>query len=704
MFAPGLGGWLDSLNPAQLEAVTHGSGPALVVAGAGSGKTWTLACRVAYLLQQGVAPERILLLTFTRRAARELLQRADRLIAGERTRAPSTSLRAGVWGGTFHAVANRLLRLHGQALGLDPSFTVLDQADTVDVMHLIREELSLAQRGRRFPRPETLAAIYSRTVNGGVGSRLGHVLDDQFPWCKAEIDGIRSLFEQYTCRKRDQLVLDYDDLLLYWAALVRSPAADKVEQRFDHVLVDEYQDTNPLQAQILIGLRQHNRNLMVVGDDAQAIYSFRSATVRNILDFPSQFPGTRLIKLERNYRSTSSILDASNAVISFSRARHEKVLWSDRTSEFRPTLLTCMDDAAQAEAVCTSILAHREEGTALREQAVLFRASHHSDTLELELTRRGIPYVKYGGLKFLEAAHVKDVLAILRVLENPYDDVGWFRVLQLLEGIGPATARRLLAELGVRPRGSTNPLELLLATPPQLPHPAHAPLAALSATLEDCRGTGPEPPPAAQIGRIRRFLEPVFERRYDSAAARLADVDQLEQLAGSYRARGPFISELTLDPPQSTSDLAGPPLLDDDYLILSTIHSAKGGEWDVVHVIHAADGVIPSDMATGDDEQVEEERRLLYVALTRARNRLHVYFPLRYYQRGRGVSDAHSYAQLTRFLPASIQHLFEQRSTPPSEPEPPAALATTDGRAAVDAFLSELWRDEPSSPSGQTTT
>jgi DNA helicase-2/ATP-dependent DNA helicase PcrA len=680
MFAP----TAQRLNPAQLEAVQHGSGPALIVAGAGSGKTWTLACRVAYLIEQGVAPERMLLLTFTRRAARELLQRADRLIGGSRVGA--------VWGGTFHAVANRLLRLHGRAIDLDPAFSVLDQADCTDLLQLIRAELGLADRERRFPRPETLAAIYSRTVNEG--RALGLVVRDWFPWCLTELDGMRQLFEQYTLRKRDQRLLDYDDLLLYWLALQQSPAGAEVERRFEHVLVDEYQDTNPLQAQILRALRRTNRNLMVVGDDAQAIYGFRAATVRNILDFPDHFPGTHLVTLEQNYRSTPPILDASNAVIALARRRHPKQLWSDRPSEQRPLLVTCTDDAAQAEAVCEAVLEQRERGTALREQVVLFRASHHADVLELELTRRGIPYVKYGGLKFLEAAHVKDAVALLRVLDNPYDEVSWFRVLQLLDGIGPASARRLLGELGVRPRRARDPLQALLDEPLEVPPPARGPLANLRATLADCLGSDAhaEPPPATQLGRIRDFLAPILERRYDAAAARLADIEQLELLAASYATRGAFVSELTLDPPQSTSDLAGPPLLDDDYLILSTIHSAKGGEWDAVHVLHAADGMIPSDMSTGDEESVEEERRLFYVALTRARNRLSVYFPLRYYHRGRGLSDAHSYAQLTRFLPAAVQHLFERRSTVPPRPPEPLEMSPAAGVASVDAFLANLWR------------
>ncbi len=681
---------MDSLNESQREAVTATDGPILVVAGAGSGKTWTLACRVAHLLERGVPPERILLLTFTRRAAREMLARADRLVGGSRT--------GNVWGGTFHAVGNRLLRLYGRPFGIQPDFTVLDQSDTADLINLIRDELGLGRSTRRFPRKETLAAIYSRTVNAG--TKLGDVLDKHFPWCRKDAEGIRAIFERYTQRKRDQNVLDYDDLLLYWSALAGSSSGEELSRQFEHILVDEYQDTNPLQAQILLRMRRSSSNIMVVGDDAQAIYSFRAATVRNILDFPRQFPGTRIVKLERNYRSTKPILDVSNAVIAESSERHEKTLWTKRADGPRPTLATSANEAEQSDRVCRLVLEHRERGTPLRQQAVLFRASHHSDLLELELTRRNIPYVKYGGLKFLEAAHVKDVLSLLRILENPHDEVSWFRVLQLVEGIGPATARRVMDAVGVRrqPSGgaearteTASPLRRLLDGAAPVPSAARPAFEELRSALSDCLGGDSAGlTPAAEIGRLRAFFEPVFERLYNSAQSRLRDVEQLEQIAASYTSRGRFISELTLDPPSSTADLAGPPLLDEDFLILSTIHSAKGGEWDVVHVIHAADGMIPSDMSTGDPESVEEERRLFYVSLTRARNALYVHFPLRYYHRPRGTADAHTYAQLTRFVSDPVRALFDRDGTWP-EATSRTAVGTGAGVREVDAFLNSLW-------------
>jgi len=678
---PSAATWTASLNPSQLEAVTCGDGPVLVIAGAGTGKTWTLACRVAYLIEHGVPPERILLLTFSRRAAREMLARAARLVDRTRT--------GKVWGGTFHATANRLLRIYGRALGLAPDFTVLDQADMADLMDLIRGE----QRGdadkkeRRFPKKDTLVAIYSRMVNAG--EPLSSVLEHAFPWCRDDGDGIRAIFAEYTRRKRDQNVLDYDDLLLYWRALGETPAGSDVARLFEHVLVDEYQDTNPLQAQILRSLRAENSNLMVVGDDAQAIYAFRAASVRNILDFPEQFPNARRITLEQNYRSTRPILDVSNAVIAQAREWFPKNLWPVRSGGARPVLLTCSDEHEQSMQVCEQILEHREQGVALRKQAVLFRTGHHSDLLELELTRRNIPFVKYGGLKFLESAHIKDVLAMLRVLENPRDEVSWFRVLQLLDGIGPGGARAIMQSLGVR-TSATDPLRGLLDSPPRVPEATRPGLESLRLAFLDCVAGGETLPPAAELARIRQFYEPILQDHYSSAQARLQDIDQLEQVAGGYASRGRFLSELALDPPSATSDLAGPPLLDEDYLILSTVHSAKGGEWDVVHVIHAADGMIPSDMATSNEEEIEEERRLFYVALTRARDNLYVYFPLRFYRRPRGLDDQHHFAQLTRFLPEPVQSLFERRSVGSPVPLRATSAARASG-GGVDRLLRSLW-------------
>jgi len=671
----------DTLNPEQRAAVEHLGGPLLVVAGAGSGKTWTLACRVARLVERGVPPERILLLTFTRRAAREMLSRAEAL-TGERGL-------GRVWGGTFHATANRLLRSHGGALGLPRGFTVLDRTDTADLMDLIRDELGLGEGERRFPRKETLADVYSRTVNARV--KLADVLARGYPWCAEEIDGIRRIFERYVERKRGQDALDYDDLLLFWDALCRNPVAGPaVSEMFDHVLVDEYQDTNPLQADILAALKPDGEGLMVVGDDAQAIYGFRSATVRNILEFPERFPGTTVVKLERSYRSTRPILEATNAVIALSPQRHEKTLWTGRDGGDRPELLTCLDERDQADAVCRAILEHRELGTPLKAQAVLFRAGHHSDVLEVELARRNVPFVKYGGLRFLESAHVKDALAVLRIADNPRDEVSWFRVLRLLERVGPAGARRIMAAIGVT--GPGDPMARFLERTIAVPAPARAELERLRGTFRDL--AAPDVPPAAQVERVRRFLEPAIRRRSDHPEPRLHDLEVLEGLAAGSSTRARFVAELTIDPPVSTSDLAGPPHRDEDSVVLSTIHSAKGGEWDVVHVIHAADGMIPSDLATGDADEVEEERRLFYVALTRARHTLRVYFPLRYHRSNRGFEDRHWYAQLTRFLPEEVRSRFARRTTyrdGADDGGPETVPAST--AAGVDAMLAGLWSE-----------
>jgi len=671
----------DTLNPEQLAAARHGDGPLLIVAGAGTGKTTTLAARVTTLLDRGVRPERVLLLTFSRRAAREMLDRVERQ-GGHRD--------AGrVWGGTFHAVANRLLRLHGRALGLAPGFTVLDQADAADVLNLLRDELGYAARERRFPRKETLAQIHSRVVNAG--QKLDTVIDGHYPWCTEDVEGIRAIFQAYTARKREQQTLDYDDLLLFWRALATSASTGpQVASMFAHILVDEYQDTNALQADILEAMRPADtgRNLTVVGDDAQAIYGFRAATVRNILEFPMRFPGAAVVKLQRNYRSTTPILELSNAVIALSPQRHEKSLWTERTDGLPVTLQACVDDRDQADAVCRAVLAARERGTPLKEQAVLFRAAHHSDVLEVELLRRNIPFVKYGGLKFLEAAHVKDAMSMLRVLENPHDEVAWFRVLQLPEGMGPASARRVMDAIGVRADAAT-PMVNFIDHRLEVPKGAAEGIQALRSALAGCADEQVLPP-GAQLERLRAYLEPVIVQRYEAPASRLADIDQLALMARGYESRARFLAELTLDPPASTSDLAGPPLLDEDFLILSTIHSAKGLEWDAVHVIHATDGCIPSDMATGDDDELEEERRLLYVALTRARDELTITYPQRYYKRQRPRDDVHMYAVVSRFLdvPSVLAHL-EVRAPAIDVRDDEGSAAR--GSASVDAYLADLF-------------
>jgi DNA helicase-2/ATP-dependent DNA helicase PcrA len=672
----------DTLTDAQAAAVEHGDGPLLVFAGAGSGKTRALAGRVARLLERGVPPERICLLTFSRRAAAEMLARVG----------PAAGR---VWGGTFHAVANRMLRRHGRLVGLDPSFTVADAADTVDLLALVRADLGLAAETRsghrRFPSADSMAAIASRVVNAQ--ERLGDVVAARFPWCRGEIDGIRDCLVAYTARKRAQHVLDLDDLLLFWQALARSPEGAAVTaQAFDHVLVDEYQDTNAIQADILDALRPGGRGLTVVGDDAQAIYGFRAATPRNILDFDQRHPGTTVVRLADNHRSTPPIVAVANAVMSASAPGH----WSGtvvrpvRSGSSRPVLRTCADEATQATSVCDSVLAHRDQEVALRRQAVLFRASWHADLLELELSRRNVPYVKYGGLRFLEAAHVKDLLALLRLLDNPWDELAWSRTLRLLDGVGPVTARRITEALGVRAgadSAAASPLAQLLAAAPDCGAAAREAVDALRHALADCLDLAPSPAP--QVERLRAFLTPMVRRRYDNPDPRLADLAEVEAAATRYPTRTALLTDLVLDPPQATGDLAGPPGLDEDWLTLSTVHSAKGGEWDVVHVIHAADGCFPSDMATGSTEELEEERRLFYVACTRARNVLEISWPLRYHHNRQHPTDRHGWAQASRLITPEVEALLDVVSTGPAVPDDIPA----DGGAvaAVDARLSALW-------------
>ncbi len=676
---------LGDLNEQQRDAVSHGDGPLLIVAGAGTGKTMALAHRVAHLITKGANPGRILLLTFTRRAAAEMLNRVDGILRRvERTRGASAVRRAGqkVWGGTFHAVATRLLRLHGKAVVLDPGFSIHDRGDSEDLMNVVRTELGLAKSKRRFPSKSLCSDIYSRCVN--TRDKLETVLEEAFPWCREDADDLKKLFQTYVDRKQAQSVLDYDDLLLYWHGLMGDAASGAaVRSRFDHVLVDEYQDTNTLQSEILHRLCPDGEGLTVVGDDAQSIYSFRAATVRNILDFPKDFADTTIVTLEQNYRSTQPILDATNHVIAQATERHSKNLWSQRTGGGRPLLVTCLDESEQTEFVITHILEHREAGIDLRKQAVLYRASHHSLDLELELARRNIPFHKYGGLKFVETAHVKDLLAFMRLAENPRDLVPGIRVLCLIPGIGPRRAHKLMESIP-----STD--EHFAAWQSFKPPSAAAELWPVFLKLLSQLVTASAKELPSQVHAVRKFYGPLLEDRYDNARARLRDLEQLEQLASRFTDRETFLTELTLDPPASTQDLAGPPLLDDDYLILSTVHSAKGLEWDAVYVIHAADGNIPSDMATSTATEIEEELRLFYVALTRAKNALYVCFPQRYYFHNRHRSDAHSFAQVTRFLPEDVLTHFDRRN---AQPDMPRSSGTPDPTTATDIrkAIRDMW-------------
>jgi DNA helicase-2/ATP-dependent DNA helicase PcrA len=647
-----------SLNAEQRAAVEHDIGaelvrPLLVVAGAGSGKTNTLAHRVARLIQSGADPQRILLLTFSRRAANEMGQRASSVLQRLLGRGGGGTQLTLPWAGTFHAIGARLLREYAGRIGLDDSFTIHDRGDSEDLMGMVRHEIGLSNTEKRFPLKGTCLAIYSRVVNSR--APLDAVLQSTFPWCSEWEGQLKTLFGAYVDAKQEQNVLDYDDLLLFWAEMAADPVlGPELGARFDHVLVDEYQDTNRLQAAILTGMKPGGEGVMVVGDDAQSIYAFRGATVRNILDFPKEFTRpAEVITLERNYRSTQPILDASNAVIAGALERHAKTLWTDKAAGARPELVLIPDEAEQARWVCRRILEHREAGIPLTQQAVLFRAASHSAALELELMRRNIPFVKFGGLKFLEASHIKDVLAVLRFVQNPAGRMAGFRTVQLIPGIGQATATRLLDALAESP----DPVAALEHfAPPARSKPDWEAFCALYRRL---RTPGLRWP--ADIELVKQWYLPHLERLHDDAQVRAADVEQLALLAGGHGSREAFLAEITLDPPEATSDRAGPPLLDEDYVILSTIHSSKGQEWKSVHVLNVVDGCIPSDMATGNQDDIEEERRLLYVAMTRAREHLQLVLPNRFFiKQQASTGDRHVYAARTRFITPAMLRYFEE--------------------------------------------
>ncbi len=685
--------YLERLNPQQRMAVEHGTladgshvaGPLLVIAGAGSGKTNTLAHRVAHLILKGADPRRILLMTFSRRAAAEMGRRVERICGEVLGKNSGIMADALAWSGTFHGIGARLLRDYAEQIGIDPAFSIHDREDSADLMNLVRHDLGFSKTESRFPTKGTCLAIYSRAVNSEM--ELPLVLRDAFPWCATWEKQLRELFACYVESKQSQNVLDYDDLLLYWAQMVAEPMiAEDIGSRFDHVLVDEYQDTNKLQSSILLALKPTGQGLTVVGDDAQSIYSFRAATVRNILDFPAAFsPAANIVTLDRNYRSTQPILAAANAVIDLASERFTKNLWTERESPERPRLVTVRDENDQARYVADKVLDNREEGVKLKSQAVLFRASHHSGPLEVELTRRNIPFVKFGGLKFLDSAHVKDMLAALRFAQNPRDRVAGFRLMQILPGVGPSTAQKVLDHMAEDP----SPVTALAAMP--APPRSGDDWTSFVSTMQELKSGKAGWP--AEIELVRQWYEPHLERLHEDASARLADLIQLEQIAGGYASRERFLTELTLDPPDATSDQAGVPLLDEDYLILSTIHSAKGQEWTKVFMLNVIDGCIPSDLAVGTTAEIEEERRLLYVAMTRAKDSLDLVVPQRFFTYGQNSQgDRHVYASRSRFIPATLLQFFEVCGWPQVKTDTAAAQQARQVRIDVGARMRGMWR------------
>jgi DNA helicase II / ATP-dependent DNA helicase PcrA len=686
----------DALNAQQRRAATFGTpvkdkgvaaGPLLILAGAGTGKTNALAHRAAHLVVSGVDPARILMLTFTRRAAQEMIRRTQSIVTAvleERGKAGSRSVQSRLlWSGTFHSVGNRILRLFAKHLGLDPNFTVLDRADAADLMDVIRHELGFSNKDKRFPRKDVCLAIYSYRINTRLS--LKQTLDEQFAWVAEWEQDLTRLYREYLARKQKNNVLDFDDLLLYWHAMMKNPAlAQNLAANFDHVLVDEYQDTSALQGEIIQALKPDGNGVTVVGDDAQAIYSFRAAAVENILGFADRFkPKAEMVVLSQNYRSTQPILDAANALMSEGSRQHRKTLLGMRAATQKPVYVALDDAQGQAEYVAMKILAAREIGGSLRRHAVLFRSSHHSDVLEVEFIKRNIPFVKYGGLKFLEAAHVKDLLSILRWIENPKNGVAGFRVLKLVPGFGPAHAKKVLEHFEAQGFAVKS---LAAFDAPQLNKMDWKRFCTLVEKLAD-----PATPWAGQVGLVRDWYKPQLERIYDAAFSRGGDLEQLEHMSTQYPNRERFLTELTLDPPAATSDQSGAASKDEDYVVLSTIHSAKGQEWDFVYVLNVADGNFPSEFAGANPDTIEEERRLLYVAMTRARNELHLCAPLKYQVTQQAKDgDTHVYGAKSRFMSDKVLECFE-RTNYRSVQGPDSLRAEESATVDVAAQLKEMW-------------
>jgi DNA helicase II / ATP-dependent DNA helicase PcrA len=686
----------DALNAQQRRAATFGTpvkdkgvaaGPLLILAGAGTGKTNALAHRAAHLVVSGVDPARILMLTFTRRAAQEMIRRTQSIVTAvleERGKAGSRSVQSRLlWSGTFHSVGNRILRLFAKHLGLDPNFTVLDRADAADLMDVIRHELGFSNKDKRFPRKDVCLAIYSYRINTRLS--LKQTLDEQFAWVAEWEQDLTRLYREYLARKQKNNVLDFDDLLLYWHAMMKNPAlAQNLAANFDHVLVDEYQDTSALQGEIIQALKPDGNGVTVVGDDAQAIYSFRAAAVENILGFADRFkPKAEMVVLSQNYRSTQPILDAANALMSEGSRQHRKTLLGMRAATQKPVYVALDDAQGQAEYVAMKILAAREIGGSLRRHAVLFRSSHHSDVLEVEFIKRNIPFVKYGGLKFLEAAHVKDLLSILRWIENPKNGVAGFRVLKLVPGFGPAHAKKVLEHFEAQGFAVKS---LAAFDAPQLNKMDWKRFCTLVEKLAD-----PATPWAGQVGLVRDWYKPQLERIYDAAFSRGGDLEQLEHMSTQYPNRERFLTELTLDPPAATSDQSGAASKDEDYVVLSTIHSAKGQEWDFVYVLNVADGNFPSEFAGANPDTIEEERRLLYVAMTRARNELHLCAPLKYQVTQQAKDgDTHVYGAKSRFMSDKVLECFE-RTNYRSIQGPDSLRAEESATVDVAAQLKEMW-------------
>ncbi len=641
-FDPDAGGsnrrlaYQQELNPAQYEAVTLTEGPVLVIAGAGSGKTRTLVYRLAYLVEQGVAPWHILLLTFTRKASQEMLHRASLLIDRPLHQ---------VAGGTFHAVCHSWLRRYGHRLGYDSSFTLMDRHDQADLVRMLRDRLPIQAGPGQFPRRETLVQIFGALINKGLD--LDVLMKSDYPQFAEQTTIIADLFEHYRRHKKEHQLLDYDDLLLEGRRLLAEHDDLRLElsQRYAYIMVDEYQDTNRLQADIVRLLAFTHDNVMAVGDDSQSIYSFRGANFRNIMDFPRLFPGTRIIKLEENYRSTQPILDLTNTIIAQASEKYTKCLFTKKKQGPRPVLLQTGSENEQSRLLCQTVAELHRQGTPYRDMAVLFRAAYHSFDLEIELLREQIPFMKFGGFKFMESAHIKDLLAYLRVAANPRDSLSWNRLLQLVPGIGKKSAQKFLAQLHQDNFSLASALQWLTSHKSAKIRAATEPLAELLDQLQN-----PDLTPASRLNLALAYYEPILKAHFDDYPKRFRDLEHLLTITARYRALGDFLNDLTLEPPTSLADVSAAP---HDYLTLSTVHSAKGLEWEAVFIIWLAEGRFPSAYSQEREEELEEERRLLYVAATRARRYLYLLYPTVSYNRYLGTTF-NAVSRFLRDLPAGL--------------------------------------------------
>lgn len=621
--------YVNSLNPAQYEAARAEEGSYLIIAGAGSGKTRTLVYRVARLIEIGYDPSSILLLTFTRKAANEMMHRAELLLDKRCTK---------IQGGTFHSFANMILRKFAIAAHLEPNFTILDQGDSEDVVNLIRSESSIVEEKVRFPNKQTLFKIFSLSVN--TGRHLDEIVDEEFPHFMRHIEKINEIHVAYTAYKKKNNLLDFDDLLIYLRDFFfeYSPTAKRILDSINFIMVDEYQDTNHLQAELVEALTQTNKNIMVVGDDLQSIYSFRGANFRNIMQFPEMFPGTTLIKLEENYRSTPQILTFANKIQDAAVWKYEKTLFSYRPDGELPSVIASENENMQSRFIVQRILELREEGIKLSDMAVLFRSSFFSFDLEIELTKANIPFVKIGGIKFVEAAHIKDILAFLRVLLNPLDLVSWYRILMMHPGIGPKTARKILEEISSGKAGITK----------QASSSAESIFASKCLKLLEVMRKlyVKQETPTEKTQSVVNYYYPLFTDLYDDFNKRSKDIDTLLNITEKYDRLEEFLSDMAIEPPlDSISDLDSPDK-EDEKLTLSTIHSAKGLEWHSVFIMHAIDGFFPSIRSIETAEGLEEERRLMYVASTRAKQNLYITYPMKVFDREMGVT----FSKPTRFL------------------------------------------------------